>query len=304
METLKGKNFRVLTFDETGEKWIVLCMSTSCTVTLNTNQGDGTTKEDIGLATKPTVVSKSWQVNVSALNVSDAGALLTAIKESTKFLLTFDETDTNTNQVSQDAGFAQQGYAYISDITFTYNDRENSAKDVTFTGCGPLENHAEYESAELDPIAFTKGEKVRLFLSSDNTATPAAVIAAARQLSFHVSVTMESCTTKDTDGNWEVQEPTSIAFDISSTALIRGNDTITSLVGAQSLADIEGIYKASLPVKFQIANVSGDNQRTKGAVIVSGSVIVTQLTMNGPLGTADYTTQLTGYGAYTVGAAA
>jgi hypothetical protein len=56
-------------------------------------------------------------------------------------------------------------------------------------------------------------------------------------------------------------------------------------------------------VKFQIANVSGDNQRTKGSVIVSGSVIISQLTMNGQnRANADYTATLNGYGEYTVGA--
>ena len=36
--------------------------------------------------------------------------------------------------------------------------------------------------------------------------------------------------------------------------------------------------------------------------IVSGSVIISQLTLNGPLGAADYTSQFQGYGPYTVGA--
>jgi predicted secreted protein len=84
---------------------------------------------------------------------------------------------------------------------------------------------------------------------------------------------------------------------------MRGNDTITSAVAGKSLADLEDIYEAGTPVSFQIANVSGDNQRTKGAVIVSGSVIIATLTMNGPnRQNADYTTALNGYGAYVVGA--
>ena len=66
--------------------------------------------------------------------------------------------------------------------------------------------------------------------------------------------------------------------------------------------EIEVIKEAGNPVKCMIANTSGDNNRTIGAIILSGSVIVSQLTINGPLGTADYTTQLNGYGAYTVGA--
>jgi hypothetical protein len=55
-------------------------------------------------------------------------------------------------------------------------------------------------------------------------------------------------------------------------------------------------------VKWQIANVSGDNQRTKGSVISSGSATITSLQTNAAVKqNADYTATLTGYGAYTVG---
>ena len=89
----------------------------------------------------------------------------------------------------------------------------------------------------------------------------------------------------------------------ATSALMRGNDTITSAVAAQDLASIESIYEAGTPGKWKICNVSGANQRTAGAVIASGSVLLTQLTVNGPnRQNATYDAQLTGYGAYTVGA--
>jgi hypothetical protein len=73
-------------------------------------------------------------------------------------------------------------------------------------------------------------------------------------------------------------------------------------VGGQSLDNLEAIYEASNPVKWQIANVSGANQRTKGAVIASGSVIISQLTINAAnRQTATYDAQLQGFGPYTVG---
>jgi hypothetical protein len=71
---------------------------------------------------------------------------------------------------------------------------------------------------------------------------------------------------------------------------------------AQELANLETIKEAGSPVKAKIANTSGANNRTAGAAILSGSVIISQLTLNGPLGTADYTSQFQGYGQYTVGA--
>ena len=175
---------------------------------------------------------------------------------------------------------------------------------MQFQGSGPLENVAASEATQVIPLgSYTKGQFVRLFLGSDNTAAPSTVIAAAKSLSLHVSLTLEDVTTKDTAGDWQIQEPTAISYDISTSALMRSGETITSQVGAKSLADIEAIYEAGTPVKWKIANVGGDNNRTASSTIVSGSVILTQLTLNGPnRQNADYTAQLNGYGDYTVAA--
>ena len=299
---LKGQNFRILTL--AGSDYKCVGMATGCTVTLTSNTESAAIKDDVGMADKPTVVSKSWTVSVDSLNVTDAAAILTAIKSLTPFTLMWDETSVTDNQTGEQAAFARTGQAYLNDATFNFNDRENSTKSLQFTGSGELSKVTTTPTYEpVDASVYTKGQFVRLFLSSDNTTTPAAVIAAARQLSFHVSMTLENATTKDTPGDWQIQEPTGLSYDISSTALMRGNDTISSSVAGKSLADIEDIYEAGTPVKFQIANVSGDNQRTKGAVIVSGSVIIATLTLNGPnRQNADYTTALNGYGAYVVGA--
>lgn len=301
---LKGQNFRILTYDTTASKYKVVGMSSGCTVTLNSNTEDANTKDDVAMAAKPTVITKSWSVSVESLNVSDAGTMLTAIKSLTPFTLMWDETSTTDNQTPEEEGYSRYGTAYLNDVTFNWNDRENATKSLQFTGSGPLSaftNSPAFDDIELG--TYTKGQYVRLFLGSDNTTTPAKVIAAAKQLSFHVTMSMETATTKDTTGDWDVQEPTQLSYDISTTALIKGADTITSAVAAQALSDIETIYEASNPVKWQIANVSGANQRTKGAVIASGSVVISTLTLNGPnRQNADYTAQLSGYGTYTVGA--
>ena len=302
--TLKGQNFRILTYDSTASKYKVVGMATSCSITENTNTDDSGTKDDTGMAAKPVVNSKSWQVQCDSLNVVDAAAMLTAIKSLTPFTLIWDETAVADNQTAQKAAFARKGTAYLSDLTLNFNDRENSAKSLQFTGTSALEKitSATITTEVLAAGSYTKGQFVRLYLSSDNTAAPAAVVAAAKQLAFHVSMQMESATTKDTAGDWEIQEPVALNFDISTTALVRSGESITSQVAGKGLADIEDIYEASTPVKFAIANTSGANNRTKGSVIVSGSVIISQLTLNGPnKQNADYTAQLTGYGAYTVG---
>ena len=304
MATLKGQNFRICIFDSTAEKYKVIGMATGCTVTLTNNTDDASHKDIVGAAAMPTVTSKSWQVSCDSLNVADAAAMLTAIKSMQPMKLMWDETSTSDNQTRAKATFARKGSAYLNDVTFNFNDRENSTKSLQFQGSGPLQTVAASEATQVIPLgSYTKGQFVRLFLGSDNTAAPSTVIAAAKSLSLHVSLTLEDATTKDTAGDWQIQEPTAISYDISTGALMRSGETITSQVGAKSLADIEAIYEAGTPVKWKIANVGGDNNRTASSTIVSGSVILTQLTLNGPnRQNADYTAQLNGYGDYTVAA--
>ena len=303
MATLKGQNLRVGTLS--GSTFTVFAMATTNTITRNTQTDDASTKDDAGMSSKPTVTSKSTQIQVESLNVLDMATMLTAIKNLTPFTLMWDETDTSNNQSALQADLSRYGQFYLTDATFTFNDRENSAKNLQFISTGAIRgtNFGDITTTVVSAGSYTKGQFVRLFLSSDNTTTPSKVIAAAKQLSFHVSVAVENATTKDTEGNDEVQEPPGITFDITTNALVRSNDTITSAVQGQDFASIEDIYEACDPVKFEIANVSGANQRTKGTVIVSGSVILATLTSNNPnKQSSDYTANMTGYGAYTVGA--
>ena len=303
MATLKGKNFRILTYDTTASKYKVVGMATSCTVTHQSNTENANHKDIVGIAQLPTVVSQSCNISVESLSVADVGAMLTAIKSLTPFTLIWDETSTTDNQTALGATFARRGQFFLNDCTFQFDNRTNSTKSLQFSSTGAIEVLDTTPTVEtITTGAFTKGENVRLYLGSDNTATPSRVVAGARTLSVHCSLTLEDATTKDTDGNWIVQEATELAWDISSGALVRSGDNITSSVQAQGLAEIEAIKEAGNPVKCLVANTSGANNRTLGAIILSGSVIVSQLTINGPLGTADYTTQLNGYGPYTVGA--
>ena len=297
MATLKGQNLRIIIGTS------VIGMSTSCTITYTGNSDDASTKDDVGMSSKPEITSKGWSVQVESLSVADVGAMLTAIKSLTKFTLMWDETALTDNQTAQGAAFARSGLAYLNDVTFNFNDRENSTKSLQFSGCSPLSVAPIPSITPVTPGSYTKGQFVRLFLSVNNTDAPTAVLAASKSLSLHVSMQLEDATTKDTTGDWQVQEPTGLSYDISTSALVRSGDTITSSVAGKNLADITSIYEASAPVKWLIANVSGDNNRTKGAVIASGSAIITQLTINAAnKQNATYDTQLSGYGIYTVGA--
>jgi predicted secreted protein len=304
MATLKGQNFRICIYDTTAAKYKVIGMATGCSVNLTNNTDDASHKDIVGAAAMPTTISKSWSVSCDSLNVADAAAMLTAIKSMSPMTLMWDETSTSDNQTRSKATFARKGSAFLNDVVFQFDDRTNSTKQLQFTGSGPLQAVGSSEATDVIALgSYTKGQFVRLFLGSDNTAAPSTVIGAARTLSLHVSLQMESATTKDTTGEWDIQEPTALSYDISTGALVRSGDTITSQVGAKSLADLETIYEAGTPVKWKIANVSGDNNRTASSTIVSGSVVLTQLAINGPnRQNADYTATLNGYGEYTVAA--
>ena len=304
MATLKGQNVRICIWDATAEKYKVIGMSTGCTITLTNNTDDASHKDIVGMAAMPITTSKSWQVQVDSLDVADTAAMLTAIKTMEPMTLMWDETATSDNQTSAKATWARKGQAYLTDCTFSFDNRTNSQKSLQFSGSGPLETVAASEATQVIPIgSFTKGETVRLFLSSDNTAAPDAVLAAARSLSLHVSISLEDATTKDTTGAWQYQEPTGLSYDISSGALVRSGETITSQVGAKSYADIQSLYEAGTPFKWKIANVSGDNNRTASSTIVSGSILITQLTQNDPnRQSSEYTMNANGYGDYTVAA--
>lgn len=302
MATLKGQNLRVITM--IGSSIACIAGATNATITLTNNTEAASTKDDTGMAAKPVTASKSWQVQVDSMDVSDTAAMLTAIKAKTPFMLIWDEVSTTNNQTRLFQTFARQGSAYLTDGSFTFNDREISTKSITFTGSGAIDAaDGSAQTTAYQPISYTRGQFVRLFLSSDNTVAPSKVISYARQLTLHVSLSVENVTTKDTTGEWQVMEPTALNYDISTNSLVRSGDSITSLVQGQTLNDIETIYESGTPVKWKIANVSGDNNRTASSTIVSGSVLVTQLQLNTPnRANAEYTTQMSGYGEYTVAA--
>lgn len=297
---LKGQNFRILT--RTSDDWSVVGMATNCTIILTNNTEDASTKDDIGLASKPTMTSQGWTVQVDSLDVSDTAAMLTAIALLTPFHLLWDETSTTDNQTAQIATFNMSGDAYLTDCTFNFDDRTNSQKQLQFTGVGEIQKLiGEHTTVPVASGSLTKGQFVRLFISSDNTTAPTGVIASAKTLSLHVSLQLEDATTKDTPGNWQIQEPTGLSYDISTSALVRGADVITSSVPGKDLAAIEAIFKAGTPVKWKIANTSGDNQRTASSTIISGSCLITNLTLNGPnKQAASYNASLAGYGSYEV----
>lgn len=303
MATLKGQNFRILLYDATSEKFKVVGMATECTVQLTAQTEEATHKDVVGAAQIPVVTRQSWTVNVNSLQTSDMAALLQTIQAMTPVKLMWAQTSTTDNQTPegiQTSNLLRSGDAYITDATFVFNDRENSTKQLTFSGTGGLTS-ARGSVSEVIPVSmnFSKGQYTRLFVGTSLTDR---VIGAAKQLSFHVNVALEDATTKDTDDTWQVQAPIGISYDITSNALFHVPGSITSEVSAVQEEDIEMFFDNVSNLKWEIAPVSGANNRTKGDPIVYGDALITQLSLNGTnRQNADYTATLTGVGAYEVG---
>lgn len=301
MKVLRGQNFRVLTYNADGDlKATVIAKSTNCAITLNTNTSDSTTKDDVGNSSKPKITSKGWTVQVDSLDVTRVDTFVNMAKNGTKVCLLFDIVSTADNQTPSTDGAGRYGDALITELTYTFNDRENSASNVQFTGTGKLfvNDEAEPNVIEVDDN-FTEGQFVRLFLSDvENPATP---VAAAKQLSFHVSIQTENITTKDTTDDWEEYEVVGVTYDISTNALIYAGQTATALnPNAKTMKNFIEHFEDEDIMYWEIAKVSGTNNRTKGNKLLSGQALITQLTINAQnRQTANYTAQLSGYGDYT-----
>ena len=296
----QGQNFRLLQQDPVTGKYRCFGMSTNASINQSSNTDDATTKDVLGMASTPTVTSKSAQISVETLTITNAVELLKAIASGVPFTLIWDEVSTVNNQTPVGAAFARTVKAFLNDVTLNLNDRENTATSLQFASASPIAKITSTPTYEMvTPGTFIKGQFVRLFLSKNNTDTPANVVLAPKSLSLHVSLSLEDATTKDTEGDWQVQEPTGLSYDISINALIKSGETTTSSVPAVSLTDLQDIYEASEPVKWEIAHTSGANNRTKGDVICAGSAVLTALNISAQNRTVcKYDATFNGYGPY------
>lgn len=142
-----------------------------------------------------------------------------------------------------------------------------------------------------------KGQLLRLLIGE--AANALAVIGAAKDMTLHTSSAIEESSTKDTTGDWLEHEVTGLSYDITSSQMVLTDDDTLLSNGVHTL---ESLYAAGTKVYWKIANVSGTNNRTVGAVIASGSGYIQQLTINAQnkqKATAQFS--LTGYGEMTIG---
>lgn len=138
MATLKGQNFRVLIYNQSAHSYEVVGYATNCVVTLTNDTTDASTKGDAGLSQNPEVTRKSWQIQVDSLTVGDT-ILIQYAKSGSSLMVEWDKTTGTDHSTPTNEDYGRKGSAFITDITFAFNNREFVARNITMQGTGPLE---------------------------------------------------------------------------------------------------------------------------------------------------------------------
>ena len=140
MSTIKGQNLRILV----GGKCVA--MATSCTFHVSAQLEDSSTKDSVGDWQEQEVTGLSWDAQTDSLvTLEDNGTngelpqdLLGLIINKTKVTITFDQTAGANNRVTQNSAIKRTGEAYVTDVTITAQNRQNSTFSAKLTGTGPL----------------------------------------------------------------------------------------------------------------------------------------------------------------------
>ena len=140
MPTIKGQNLRVMV----GGKCIA--MATSCTFHVSAQMEDSSTKDSTGDWQEQTVVGLSWDAQTDSLvTLTDNGSngelpqdLLSLIINKTAVTLTFDQTNGTNNRTGTNSAIKRSGQAYLTDVSISAANRQNSQLSCQFTGTGAL----------------------------------------------------------------------------------------------------------------------------------------------------------------------
>jgi hypothetical protein len=140
MATIKGQNLRVMV----GGKCIA--MAKSCQFHVSAQLEDASTKDSVGDFQEQEVTGLSWDAQTESLvTLEDNGTngelpqdILSLIINKTKVTLTFDTTSGANNRVGQNSVIKKTGQAYVTDVSISAQNRQNSTCTVQFTGTGAL----------------------------------------------------------------------------------------------------------------------------------------------------------------------
>jgi hypothetical protein len=112
----------------------------NCSVTINGNMEDSTTKDTVGSYAQEQMTAKDWNVSVDNIDASLANlrALITRFNSDAKVTVGWDQTAGTQNRVAQNAAFARSGQAILNDLSIQANNRTNIQTTLQFQGSGAL----------------------------------------------------------------------------------------------------------------------------------------------------------------------
>ena len=123
-----------------------IAMATNCTFHVSAQMEDSSTKDSTGDWQVQEVIGLSWDASTDSLvTLTDNGSggelpqdLLSLIINKTMVTLTFDQTNGANNRVGMNSAIKRSGSAYVTDVSISAQNRQNSTITVQFQGTGPL----------------------------------------------------------------------------------------------------------------------------------------------------------------------
>lgn len=140
MGTIKGQNLRILV----GGKCIA--MATECTFHIAAQVESASTKDDANDFEVNEVTGLSWDASTTSLvTLTDNGSngelptdLFSAMINKTLLTLTFDTTSGTNNRTAGNSVLKKTGTAYLTDLSVSAANRQNSTISAQFTGTGAI----------------------------------------------------------------------------------------------------------------------------------------------------------------------
>jgi hypothetical protein len=132
-----GEHFRIFTGGSAGQ---TINEETTCTVTIQGNVENATNKDVVGSWNMEQMTSKQWNIQVEDQDASLASlrALITAFNSDNKLTVGWDESGGSANKTAQLAAFARSGYAILSDLTISANNRQTVTVSQQYLGSGAI----------------------------------------------------------------------------------------------------------------------------------------------------------------------
>ena len=129
-----GQNFRVFVAGAAVPE------ATNCSITLQGNMDDASTKDSTGGWNEEEMTSKQWSVQVDNVDASLASlrALITRFNSDSKTTVGWDQTAGAQNREAQTAAFARSGQAILNDLSINANNRTTIQVSCQYQGSGAL----------------------------------------------------------------------------------------------------------------------------------------------------------------------